>query len=187
MWAALALATAMTSIWPAACWARADDQPGESPDDYDDADDAFLGGPDPPCFFPLGVLILLVIVAIFVAAAVLGVVAAAAAVVVTAVLAAVGVVSLSAIVGFVSRRPGHALRALFIQLGAMGGAVAGAAFLYAAARLGEVPLNLALVFVLGGAAGAAAGAGVGILFNLAWTYAAQWMTRRLRPAPREGR
>jgi len=180
--ALLMMATALGAIMIGASPALAaeyEGQPSEAPNDYNEADDAFLGGPDPPCMLPVAMLILFVFLILLAAAMVVGIVVAVVTLAVTAVLVAVGVVSFSAAVGLLSRRPSHAARALFIQLGALSGILCGIGAALFATWLGNLGIHRGLVVLIGGATGLAYGLGVALLFNFAWTRATQWIVARI--------
>ena len=179
----LMMATVIGAIMIGAAPALAaeyEERPSASPDDYNEADDAFLGGPDPPCMLPVVMLMLFVFVILLAAAMVLGIVVAVVTLAVTAVLVAVGVVSFSAVVGLLSRRPTHAARALFIQLGALGGIPCGIGAALLVTWLGNLGIHRGLAVLVGGGTGLGAGLIVALLFNLAWTRLLAWGVERFR-------
>jgi hypothetical protein len=93
-WKWLALAAAMSAPFlPAgAALAEAPAFPERDDPEYDEADHAFLGGPDPPCMLPCALVVLVIYVAVLTVALVLG---AALAGVVLAAVAVVGAVCLA--------------------------------------------------------------------------------------------
>jgi hypothetical protein len=113
-----------------------------------------------------------------------GIALGVAAVAVAAVLLAVGALSTSVLVGFMRKRPGAAARALFLQLGALGGAAAGAVLALAVRWLAEMDVHWGWALAAGGLGGLAAGLAVALAFNFAWSRALDWLAARMKDPPR---
>lgn len=87
------------------------------------------------------------------------------------------IVASSAVVGVVTRKPSTAMRALFLQLGAAGGAACCIVAIWLGSTILGLHLRLLTCAIVGGIVGAAGGLAVAMLFNFIWTA----ILRRLRP------
>jgi len=92
LWRWLALLAAACALVPTAPGLAEEQPPPEQEEankqnDYDEAENAFLGGPDPPCMFPCGVVVGMVYLVALVVALMLGLVVTGVILVVVVVLA----------------------------------------------------------------------------------------------------
>lgn len=129
---------------------------------------------------PFGILILAIVLVVFAVALVMigigiaiGLIVAAA----IAALAGMGILTTSALAGVASRKPTTGLKVMFCQLGAIGGALAGAGLVGAYFLIGpHVVENLPrpegleewTTVVIGGVAGTFSGVLLALLFNVSW-------------------
>ncbi len=123
----------------------------------------------------LGIALVLLGVGLVLGAAVLGLLV---------VLVITGIISTSVLVAVTRRRLGDGVRALFIQLGAVAGLLCGAAIAAVVLWLNTwVTWSMSgmLPILLSAVGGAAAGAVVAALFNLAWMRTVVFLRHR-RPA-----
>jgi hypothetical protein len=121
-------------------------------------------------------LLLAILVVLFVVAA--GVVVGVIAMAIMAGLVLLGVVSTSVLVGVKNRRFEAAARALFIQLAAIGGMVAGAVAFWTAAWFFDLHWRSRTILAGGGAAGLLLGALVGFGLNVVWSRVRSWLISR---------
>ncbi len=119
----------------------------------------------------IGVACLLIIGA----GAVIGVVVLASA----AALLTLGIISSSAAIGLMRRRPGPAIRAFVIQVGAVAGIPFGIGAFWIATRLADWRLSLSLTAATGACCGAVCGALIAIAFNLTCSRLHRWLVARL--------
>ena len=147
---------------------------GATPDAF--ADEEFVDDDFSPGLFVLVMLALLV----FVILVGVGIAIGLAIVALVAALVGLGIVSSSVVVGIVRRRPGDAFRALFLQLGAAVGIVAGVGVLWLMVSLLDLALGLGWVILVGGLVGLASGLAIGLMFNFAWTRLLAWGVERFR-------
>ena len=131
----------------------------------------------------LGIMALVMIVVCLILIGV-GIVVGLAFMAIAAALAAAGIVSASVVVGLLKKRPSAAARALFLQLGGLGGAAAGGVLALAVRWLAEMDVHWGWALAAGGLGGLAAGAAVALAFNFAWSRALDWLAARMKDPPR---
>ncbi len=155
----------------AACLFLAAGAAAQNDDGYDPGRD----GPDPGlgllALFGLIVCLVLIGVGIVVGLAVLAGVAA---------LLAVGIISSSVLVGFTRNRPSAGFRALFLQLGGIGGIACGIGVALLVLWIGSLEVHWGWAVLVGGAAGLGCALGIALLFNLAWTRLLDWGSNRFK-------
>jgi hypothetical protein len=127
-----------------------------------------------PMLLVMVVLAILVVLFVVAAGVVVGVIAMA----ILAGLILFGMLSTSLLVGVKSRRFEAAARALFIQLAAIGGIVAGAVAFWTAAWVFELHWRTRTIFLGGGAAGLLLGVLVGLGLNAIWSRVRRWLIAR---------
>jgi len=165
------LALAMLVAFPAACGDISAHASAIAPAEAGDEDDDY-GGAGGPIFWLLVVVVLMVLAAAGAVAALIGLG-------VLAILMLVGILSSSAIAGAARRKPSTFFRWLFVQLGAAGGGVAGAACLVLLRHIFDWPLGTRYTAIFGGTVGVVGGAALGYLFHLSWNRALAWLGKRV--------
>jgi hypothetical protein len=95
-------------------------------------------------------------------------------------LVAVGIISSSVLIGFLRRRPGSAITALFVQVGAVAGMPFGVAGFWIVKSLMDLQLSSYLVVLGGAICGLVSGVIVGLLFSLVCKRVYRWSADRLR-------
>lgn len=136
-------------------------------------DDFIDDGPAPL----LGLLVLVVVLVIIGFAAIVGLLGLG----VLALLIFAAIVSSSVIVGLASKRTSHGFRALFLQLGGVGGLLVGSGVFYGVGRLLQAPLSPLILAAIGGGLGLALGLLAGWAFNAAWTWVVGRLTSKNAP------
>ena len=86
------------------------------------------------------------------------------------ILLVVGILTSSALVGIISRRPASAFKALFIQVGGAGGAIAGGGVGWLTGIFMEVPGPIFGWVVMGAFCGLGVGIGIAMIFNIVWSW-----------------
>jgi hypothetical protein len=137
----------------------------------------------PDDFTPaLGIFAALVVLVIFVAGLLLVGLALAAGLVIAAiaaVLAALGILSSSVVIGFLQRSPAAAVRALFLQAGALTGIPCGIAAIWLVSWLAQRHWDRVSMLMIGALGGLLGGLALALVFNYAWGRAGAWLLRRL--------
>ena len=127
-----------------------------------------------PMLFVIVLLAVLLVLFVVAAGVAVGVIAMA----IFVGLVVLGVVSTSVLVGVKSRRFEAAARALFIQLAAIGGMVAGAVAFWTAAWFFDLHWRNRTILAGGGAAGLMLGVLVGFGLNAIWSRVRAWLISR---------
>jgi hypothetical protein len=94
------------------------------------------------------------------------------------VLIAFGILSTSVAVAFLRRNPMSGLRALFIQIGAVAGAICGVSVVWLAPRLANIKWTVSPGLLIGAVAGLIFGALAGIVVNYAVSRATSQIVKR---------